>query len=89
MKLTDLIFQIVEDHSGGIKYLELLMEVLSWHHDKPLAHLEIVDEQDLSVHIFNEIRGMKDVKVLEYNYRALNRTKYFVYTEEEKFEKSA
>jgi len=86
MKLTDLIFQIIEDHSGGVKYLELLMEVLSRHHDEPLPHLEKVDEQDLSTHIFNEIRSMKDIKVLEYNYRALNRTKYFVYTEEENFE---
>lgn len=86
MKITELIYQIVEDHSGGVKYIELLMRVLSRHHDKPLEELEKIDETDLSIYIFNEIKSMKDVCVLEYNYRVLNRTKYFVYTNEEKFE---
>jgi hypothetical protein len=76
--LQQRIVEIVRDHSGGIKFLELVLD---------LAELDVDFRKEYS---FNPDRFIYDVewycrnteslKVLDYTMTSMNRAKMFVYT---------
>ena len=70
---------IVNEHSGGIKFVELVAKIGEWvHTDKPRLSKKVIE--DLPQHLEAEILKSKELKILYYTYKALNREKMFVYT---------
>ena len=64
--------KIIEDHSGGVKFIELIADMVA---DKYLGPEEVDPDE-----IENVIREMEDVKILDYVWKSMNRAKMFVYT---------
>jgi hypothetical protein len=64
--------KIIEDHSGGVKFIELIADMVT---DKYLGPEEVDPDE-----IENVIREMEDVKILDYVWKSMNRAKMFVYT---------
>jgi len=82
-KLSDVVFAIINDHSGGIKFIELLTEVLQTHMmEGPIEELMMLNEKHLSELLMNKISELeeKGVGVTVYTFKPFDRTKYFVYT---------
>lgn len=74
-EVHDEIVKIVDDSSGGIKFVDLLV-VLSAHYGK-----DINDFRKMPDYLENLCRTSKVIKVLDYQCRNLNRHKMFIYTE--------
>jgi hypothetical protein len=75
--LHDKIKIIVNENSGGIKFVELLSELLTRYHD-------IFEEQDngeFPTIVEHVIRASTDLKILDYTWLQMERAKMFVYTE--------
>jgi len=75
MELKKLILKIVTDYSGGIKFTELLTEIMKYHYDKEKIKEDIVPDM-----VMNTIYDIPELKVLEYQYVPIKRLKYFIYT---------
>lgn len=73
--IHDEIVNVVDEHSGGIKFVELIC-VLSSHFGR-----DINDFRGLPDYVEKMCRESKTIKVLDYSSRKLNRQKMFVYTE--------
>jgi hypothetical protein len=71
-RIKDGVRRILDEHSGGIKFTELIVEIAS------CRYLDI-SEMDAD-EIEKVIREMEDVKVLDYVWKSMNRAKMFVYT---------
>lgn len=69
MNIESLIMEIVESHSGGIKFTELITELVAMGY-RPSSPEEVEEA----------VKGMSGLKILEYTWHAMNRTKMFVYT---------
>jgi len=71
------ILEIVEDHSGGLKFTELLFKLFVYFHEKGKS-----DEIELMTPEFLEktIKNMKELKILKFTFKTLKREKMFVYT---------
>lgn len=69
LAITDLVRERLVEHSGGVKFLELLVEVNT-------SNIGEVEPEILE----QVIRGMTNVRILEYTWYAMNRHKMFVYT---------
>ena len=94
--LSDLkkkILEIVNDHSGGIKFTDIVCEVTEWFCSQGYStkgtDCGTFDRSSLKLFLkFSEssdylesvVRKMKTLKTLTYTYRQLNREKMFVYT---------
>jgi hypothetical protein len=77
LTLHDQILAIVEDSSGGIKFIDLVSRAVFEASENGTTGKDLDDLPDL---IEKEIRNSKDMKILEYTWRAMSRQKMFVYT---------
>lgn len=73
--LKKTIRDIVRDHSGGIKFIDLVGEVMSLYREQ-----SVIINTDLSDMIEKTVKDMSDLRILEYIYEPLKRIKMFVYT---------
>lgn len=81
MKLKEIVNNILEAHSGGIKFIELLMELLVSHYNNhEISEFNAEDDNNIPEVILKEISRIQGVGILEYLSKPLNRTKYFIYT---------
>ena len=64
----------VNDHSGGVKLIELVSEMAA------NAINNETDIGDLHTRILQIVRESKDMEVLKYTYKTLDRPKFFIYT---------
>ena len=71
-KIQNAVREILEMHSGGIKFTELITEIVAYNYFRP-------GEMDAD-EIEKAVREMEGVKVLDYVWKSLNRSKMFVYT---------
>jgi hypothetical protein len=77
--LHELILDIVNDNSGGIKFIALMTEVIfRIKEGKANGFREIPD--DLDIYMEEIIRESKDMKILDYTWTKMKRAKMFVYT---------
>lgn len=74
-KTISIIEKIVNDHSGGIKFTELITELMIKFNEEKLDINEIEPDK-----IEKIIESMMSVKILEYTFKDLNRSKMFIYT---------
>jgi len=70
-ELHDQAVNIVIDNSGGIKFIELLFELIR-------SQIEL--DENLPEQLERVLRESSVVKVLDYTYKQLNRSKMFIYT---------
>ena len=71
-KIEDAVKEVVNSMSGGVKFTELGVEVIS---------RGLLDKSEVDCDEFEKvIREMKDVKVLDYTWKEINRSKMFIYT---------
>lgn len=75
-ELHGAIVEIVNDYSGGIKFMELVTTLI----DRYREHLSRSDKKNLPEVVEKIVRESDDLKVLEYTMKTLNRMKLFVYT---------
>jgi hypothetical protein len=88
-KVTDkvliaLILRFVEDHSGGIKFTELVHNLMATILDPGEAkYIGVTKKQkeDFPDRIETLLRKSKEFKILDYTWRSQNRAKMFIYTE--------
>jgi hypothetical protein len=74
--LHDAIAKIVENSSGGIKFIELITVLASeYRHQLTETDIELLPERVEKV-----IRESNDLKILDYTFKSYNRSKMFVYT---------
>jgi hypothetical protein len=67
---------LIEDHSGGMKFTDLVSHLTEWAAiNEYCFDRDFVDRVSTLVH-----REMKGIKVLSYTYRPIKREKLFVYT---------
>ena len=66
---------LITDHSGGIKFVELVTYLTEW-----VCLNEYIIEERFVDHVEEIIRKMKGLKILEYTHKPLRRAKFFVYT---------
>lgn len=71
-ELHDIAVSIVLDHSGGIKFTELLTIILS--KDTSISQISNFPDRLETI-----IRNSNEVKVLDYTHKSLNRAKMFIY----------
>lgn len=71
-ELHDAAVKLVHDNSGGIKFTELVTLLVS--QNKDLERDGFVEELETS------LRTSNVVKVLDYTFHQLNRSKMFIYT---------
>jgi len=71
-ELHDEAVNIVTDNSGGIKFIELLFELI--------RSRQIGLDENLPEQLERVLRESSVVKVLDYTYKQLNRSKMFIYT---------
>ena len=69
-KVENAIRNIVNEHSGGVKFTELIVEIVS------KKYLDIKNPDEIE----KVIREMEDVKILDYTWKSMDRAKMFVYT---------
>jgi hypothetical protein len=82
--LTELIRKFVEDHSGGIKFTELICKLMSTilgAEDAKYIGMTKKQEEHFPDRIEALIRKSKEFKILDYTWRSENKAKIFVYTE--------
>lgn len=76
-QIKKLILEIIEDNSGGLKFTELLpnliTKLINSNQSNFIEHLtpEFVEEL---------ITQTPELKILEYTFKSLNRQKMFIYT---------
>lgn len=78
-RLHDLIRNIIDDSSGGLKFTELLSKILIAYHEGEIS-FEESDLNNLSELIEACIDQSNDMKILEYSCVPMKRQKMFVYT---------
>jgi hypothetical protein len=66
---------LITDHSGGMKFTELVTYLTEW-----VCINKYIIESGFPDYAFYVISKMKDLKVLEYTHKPLRRAKFFVYT---------
>lgn len=71
------IFRIVEDHSGGMKFTELIAEFMVKHKEY-LSTEQICSLPEILEKVIRDSEGR--MKVLDYTWKQMNRAKMFVYT---------
>lgn len=72
-RIKDGVRRILDEHSGGIKFTELIVDLITYRH---LESNEVDPDE-----IEEVIRwGMEDVNILDYVWKSMNRAKMFVYT---------
>lgn len=82
--LIELIRRSVEEHSGGIKFTELLCHIMSTilgAEDTIYIGMTKKQEENFPNRIEALLRKSKEFKILDYTWRSENRAKMFVYTE--------
>jgi len=75
--LHDAIKLVVNDNSGGLKFVELLSILMTKYHDK----FEEQDNGEFPTIVEHVIRASTDLKILDYTWLQMERAKMFVYTE--------
>lgn len=82
MNLNETVVAIVEGHSGGIKFPELLFEVVVKIREGVVDDVTIEDSESVSFpdRLEKAIQEHTDLEILEYTWRSINRAKMFVYT---------
>ena len=76
-ELKKLILEIVEDHSGGLKFIELLAELISkMYESNESKQIELLTPEFIE----ETIRKMPELKILKFTFKNLKREKMFVYT---------
>jgi hypothetical protein len=75
MTTRELILEILEQNSGGMKFLELIVELTKVRYERSLSVLTSPDD------ILSLCMAMPEVKVVEYTWKSMNRAKYFICTE--------
>lgn len=68
MELEKFIRNIIDENSGGLKYMDLLSQVVRSSHREQADKLEEI------------ISKMEGIKVLNYTWHRLSREKMFIYT---------
>ena len=71
-RIKDAVRRILDEHFGGIKFTELIVDLITYRHLEPNE----VDPDEIE----KVIREMKDVAVLDYVWKSMNRAKMLVYT---------
>jgi hypothetical protein len=75
MTLSKKIHEIVEEHSGGLKFTELMSKVVDWWiFEKGDPNLDLVQKVE------KDVRKSKKLKILIYTAHRWNREKMFIYT---------
>lgn len=74
MNLNDKILEIVNQHSGGIKFTELIVHLTKWVYESKLK-LSLDPEYIISV-----IKATSGLEILHYTWKQCNREKLFIYT---------
>lgn len=64
----------VEDHSGGVKLIELISEMAANAKDNG------VEIEELGSRIMKTVKESEYLEALEYTYKTLGRGKFFIYT---------
>jgi len=77
-RLRAMILFVVESHSGGIKFTELIAELVALAQKEEALKNSI--HEDFPVLVENMIGEIEELKVLKYTWKTLNRSKMFVYT---------
>lgn len=73
--ILEIVIKIVNDHSGGVKFLELITDMTTKYREnfQPIC-------DNFADRVEEIIRASDKVKILDYTYQALNRAKMFIYT---------
>jgi len=74
MTTRECILSILDTNSGGMKFLELLVELTKVRYEHKLPVLTSPDE------ILDLCKAMPEVLVIEYTWRSVNRLKHFICT---------
>lgn len=69
------IVKVVNDNSGGVKFIDLITELMTTYR----SEFEPITD-DFADQIEAIIRNSNCLKILDYTYLVLNRSKMFVYT---------
>jgi hypothetical protein len=75
LPIMDKIEKILDDHSGGIKFTELLGELIQIMYEN-----EYIVPEDLPEKLEKLIREDTNFKILDYTWKSMNKAKMFVYT---------
>jgi hypothetical protein len=73
--LQQKIIEIIDDSSGGIKFIDLVSRLISLKKFK-----EFSDNERFLHDVEWYCRNTKDIRTLDYTMRTLNRNKMFIYT---------
>lgn len=76
--LEKTVLDIVNDHSGGIKFTELISIIVAKNEEE---HLGLDIDNDFPTVLENTIRASSKLKILDYTWQPMSRAKMFVYTE--------
>lgn len=79
-RLEPVVYSILEENSGGIKYIDLLLRILTKHlNGEGIIEFSTADDHKIGELLLEKLRKMEGIGVLEYIFKGLNRTKYFIY----------
>lgn len=79
--LLSLVRMFLNEHSGGIKFVELVTDIVS-HLGETLKKEDFatIDFSELDYHIEKVISETSDIRILNYTWHSCNKQKMFVYT---------
>ena len=82
MTLKEAIIKVVDDNSGGVKFITLLTEILKMNHEDPFE--EFSDEVEIPYVISEELRRVSNLGNLEYLDNLKGTSKRFIYYKNDK-----
>jgi hypothetical protein len=78
--LNETIRSILDSHSGGIKFIDLVFEIQDFISNEEIDEKSISDIDNLPDIVENLVREDPYLKILEYTWHRCNKSKMFVYT---------
>lgn len=84
MTLKEAIIKCVDNNSGGIKFIDLILELLQMTYRQEIENREtsqgLVQVENLGETIIRIINEEPSLRILEYSWKKENKAKLFVYT---------
>ena len=77
--IHEIIPEILDDNSGGVKFMDLLVTVLEKHNKEPIKEFLRVEDFKIAHFLMGMLKEMDGVHIQEYTWKSMNREKFFVY----------
>ncbi len=77
--LHSIIPEILDDNSGGIKFLDLLVIITEMHSKEPIKEFRCVDDVGIAQSLMDMLEQIDMVHILPYHWKSMGRDKFFIY----------